>query len=72
MEASLYAAALSQTTWVRCQGRQADFEAAELVNAQFLNCDLNNTKWRRARLSSAVFKERKLTGANFEEVAHLG
>ena len=23
-------------------------------------------------MSSAVFKERKLTGANFEEVAHLG
>ena len=72
VETSLYAASLPQTTWQRCRGRQADFEAAELVDAQFLNCDFNNTKLRRARLSSAVFKECKLTGANFEEVAHLG
>src|SRR5450830_1001228 len=41
IEASLYAASLSQTVWLRCRGRQADFEAAELVDSQFLNCDFN-------------------------------
>jgi uncharacterized protein YjbI with pentapeptide repeats len=72
MESSLYAAALSHTTWLQCRARQADFEAADLVDAQFKNCDLNNTQWRRARLSSVAFTGCKLTGANFEEVAHLG
>ena len=43
-----------------------------MVDAQFLNCDLNHTKWRRARLSSAAFKECKLKGANFEAFARLG
>lgn len=43
-----------------------------MVAAQFLNCDFNNTKWRRARLSSASFNSCKPTGAKFEEVASLG
>lgn len=72
METSLYAAALSQTTWVSCRGRQANFEAADLVDAKFQSSDLNNTNWRRARLSSVSFKGCKLTGANFEEVSYLG
>jgi len=53
IEASIYATVLSQSTWLRCRGRQADFEAAELVDALFQNCDLNNSKWRRARLQQS-------------------
>jgi len=69
MEASLYAAFLSQTTWLRCRGRQADFEAAELVETQFLNCDLNNTKCRRDRLSSAIFEDTLLIGVELRKMS---
>ncbi|MDN2805800.1 pentapeptide repeat-containing protein, partial [Campylobacter coli] len=37
-ETSFYAAKLGQTTWQRCRGRQADFEAADLTDARFQGC----------------------------------
>lgn len=72
MGTSLYAASMSQTTWLRCRGSQANFDVADLVDAEFQRCDFSNTRWRRAKLSSASYKGCKLTGATFEEAAHLG
>ena len=51
---------------------QETFEAANLLEAQFHRCDLNNTDWTRATLASARFAEVKLTGAQFREAQTLG
>lgn len=72
VETSLFGATLTQSRWVRCRGRQADFSSADLVDAAFQASDLNNTRWRRAKLGSAGFKGCKLTGAHFEDCSTLG
>ena len=72
VEAALSRALLADSRWRQCKGRQADFELADLTDAQFERCDLNNTQWRRARLASARFSNVKLTGARLADVAGLG
>src|ERR1700742_3195503 len=47
--------------FVRCRGGQASFASADLIESAFRDCDLNNTKWRGARLSAAQFIGCKLT-----------
>jgi fluoroquinolone resistance protein len=72
VETSFFGTALTQSRWQRCRGRQADFAAADLVDAVFQSSDLNNTSWRRAKLASATYSGCKLTGANFEDCSTLG
>ena len=50
--ANLFAAKLARTVWQRCRAGGADFESVDAVDARFDSCDLNNTKWRRAKLAS--------------------
>ena len=72
VETSFFGAGLTQSRWLRCRGRQADFGSADLVDAVFQSSDLNNTSWRRARLASVNYTGCKLTGANFEACTALG
>src|SRR6266540_3314185 len=49
--------------FVKCRGALADFSSADLTESRFQDCDLNNSKWRGARLPAASFTGCKLTGA---------
>ena len=52
----------------RCRAGQASFLNAGLAEAQFLACDLNNSRWAGAALSLAAFRDCKLTGAVLTDV----
>ena len=45
---------------------------ANLTDARFSRCDLNNTVWTLTKLAPASFGEVKLTGAHFSGVQTLG
>lgn len=59
-ETSFFGSMLTPTRWARCRGRQADFGAADLVDAKFQSSDVNNASWRRANPASVDFKGCKL------------
>jgi len=54
--------------WRSCRGPFANFVGADLNEARFVACDLNNSQWRGARLGAAVFERCKLTGADLSEI----
>ena len=72
VQTSFLGSRLEGTQWKSCRAAFAIFEAANLLEAQFSNCDLNNTRWQRSKLSQATFTHCKLTGANFTHCASLG
>jgi fluoroquinolone resistance protein len=49
--------------FLRCRGAHANFSSSNVAEARFLFCDFNNTKWRGTNVSSAFFRDCKLTGA---------
>lgn len=65
-------ASLADSHWQGCRCAVAVFDLADLSDARFEHCDLNNTSWCRAKLASASFAEAKLTGARFTEARTLG
>ena len=62
-EADLNGFDLQGCEFIRCRGRHANFSSCNLTEARFLFCDINNSKWRGTIVSSAVFQDCKLTGA---------
>jgi uncharacterized protein YjbI with pentapeptide repeats len=49
--------------FVRCRAGHVNFSSRNFTEARFLFCDFNNATWRGTILSSAVFQDCKLTGA---------
>lgn len=45
-------ARLEGTVWRSCRGAFANFVGADLNEARFAACDLNNSQWRGARLGA--------------------
>ncbi len=71
-DADLMRLDLQGCEFVSCRGGRAAFSNGELAEARFLSCDLNNTQWHGATLSSSAFRDCKLTGAVFTEVRGFG
>ncbi|HCK5591123.1 pentapeptide repeat-containing protein [Pseudomonas aeruginosa] len=66
VETSWSAANPEETLWLQCRAGLENFERAKLIDSRSEGCDLNNIRWRRAKLASAAFRGGKLTAANFE------
>jgi fluoroquinolone resistance protein len=65
--ADLGGARLERTQWRSCRGAMASFLGADLTDAVFTSCDINNAVLRSARLSGASFTGCKLTGVDLTE-----
>ena len=72
VQTSFLGSRLDGTQGTSCRAAHAIFEAANLLEAQVSCWDLNNTRWKRSKLSQANFAHCKLTGANFTHCASLG
>ena len=57
--------------FVRCRAGHANFSSCNFTEARFLFCDFNNAKWRGTIVSSAVFQDCKLTGAQMAVASTL-
>lgn len=58
---------LSDSRWSACKAAFADFGRADLIDAEIVASDFNNTQFRQAILTSAAFHRCKLTGADFTD-----